>query len=413
MIRPLLLATASALVLASSISVHATDWHQYRGPDRDGRSTETNLSFEWPKDGPTVAWRVPLGSGFSALTAVDGTIYTLYGKDERTWLGAFAADTGKQRWQVDIDKEFTDQYNFGDGPRSTPLVHAGVVYTASSRGTLTARKSADGSEIWSRDLATDFAIELPTFGLSASPLLIDGRLILEIGGNEGRGTVAFDIASGKEIWTADTGKAGYSSPVEVTIDDQRQVVIFAGKQVVGLEPASGTILWTHPWETGYDVNAATPIFVAPDQLYVASGNDVGGGLLEIARRDGAWVVEEVWKSRKLQNHYHSSVLADGTIYGYHNELLTAADVATGKVSWKQRGFGHGTVVWADGHLILLGVEGDLAIAKADPERYDEVARAKPLEGKHWTVPTLHRGHLLIRNESELVAFDLRRDAATP
>ncbi|MEM8962513.1 MAG: PQQ-binding-like beta-propeller repeat protein [Acidobacteriota bacterium] len=397
---------ATVLVgLPAPSTAETTDWPQYRGPNRDGLSTETGLLTQWGAEGPAVAWRTKLGGGYSGLAVADGKIFTLYSDDRREWLGAFSATDGKALWQVDLDKEFTNQ--FGNGPRSTPLIADGVVYTVSSLGALTARKTTDGSEIWTRNLKRLYGAGIPTWGISASPILIDGKLILDVGGSKGRGTVAFDATTGKEAWTANTGIAGYSAPIEVTIAGQRQVISFAGKQVVGLNPTDGDVLWTHAWRTDYDVNAATPIFVGPDKVFIASGYNVGGALLHIEKAGNAWNVDEVWKTSRMQNQFSSAVLVDGTIYGFDNKFLRAADLASGEILWSARGFGHGSLMWADGHLIILGDKGDLAIAKATPEGYEEVAKAKPLSGKHWTVPTLHDGRLLVRNEQELVAFELR------
>jgi len=189
-------------------------------------------------------------------------------------------------------------------------------------------------------------------------------------------------------------------------DGLRHAVFFTGTQIQAVEPSSGRLLWTREWETSYDVNAATPIFVAPDRLFVASGYGVGSTLLRIRVDGDDSEPTEVWRTSELQNQFSSSVLVDGYLYGFNNAILMCVDAATGERMWRLRGFGHGSLIYADDHLIVLGERGTLALFRATPAEPREVARTRLFDSKSWTMPTLANDTLYARDESELVALDL-------
>ncbi|NJL29207.1 MAG: PQQ-binding-like beta-propeller repeat protein [Thermoanaerobaculia bacterium] len=186
----------------------------------------------------------------------------------------------------------------------------------------------------------------------------------------------------------------------------RQAIVFSGTVVLGLAPADGSLLWLRGWRTSYDVNAATPIFLPPNRLFVSSGYDTGAEVFQLAVGPRSVTVKDVWSSREMKNQFSSSVHLDGTIYGFNNRNLQAIDAATGEVRWRKGGFGHGSLLAADGRLIVLGDAGQLVLAEANPKRFVEQAAAQPLTGKHWTVPTLYGGRLYLRNESELVCLKI-------
>jgi outer membrane protein assembly factor BamB len=220
--------------------------------------------------------------------------------------------------------------------------------------------------------------------------------------------MAFRKESGVVAWATGTDTPGYSSPLAVTIHGIRQVLFFTVSGLTSIAPGDGALLWQVPWQTPHDVNAAMPVFLPPDRVFISSSYDVGGAVYEVAKVNDGFDVSEVWRSRVMKNHFNSSVLHDGHLYGFDNGTLKCVDSRTGDEKWRQRGFARGSLIVADGHLIILGEGGRLALAEATPEAFRQKGSAQPLEGRTWTMPTLSRGRLFLRDRTEMVALDLRR-----
>lgn len=408
---PLVVASASAESAASP----AQDWPRFRGPEGDGIVRGASLE-PWSVDGPKLLWKRPLGAGFSSISAVDGTLYTLFGNDSDEFLVALDAGSGEERWRLRLDELRKDQ--FGDGPRATPTVDVsagknGLVYAVSALGHLWAVDRATGKASWDVNLRKKYGAQVPTWGVSAEPVVHGDLLLLDVGGERGHGLVAFDKKTGEVRWKAPSELPGYSIPITFTAAGREQTVFFTGNKVIAVDPSDGTILWEHPWKTAYDVNAAAPIFLEPDRLFVSSGYDTGAAMLRIVKSDDAKKakgigVEEVWTSRRMKNQFSSSVHLDGTIYGFDNKSLKAIDAKTGEDLWRKSGFGHGSLFLVGDRLVVLGDNGKLALVEATPAEYREKAMATVDSGKHWTVPTLYDGRLYVRNERELFAFDVSK-----
>ena len=395
------LATATLATAAA-----ASDWPQFRGPSLDGISNETGLLATWPESGPPELWRVPLGEGYSGLSVVGDRAYTLYVTEGKEILGVFDTATGKELWNYPVGERWKDM--MGNGPRSTPTVVDGVVYVLGAHGTLAAIDTATGKELWRQDLKKTLGARPPTWGISTSPLIEGELLILDAGGRSGHSIVALERSTGKLAWNAESDKAGYAMPLPLTVGESRQVVMFTGSQVVGVDPADGRVLWKRPWKTSYDVNAAMPLFVAPNRLFVASGYSTGGAMFELEVDGANTHVTKIWTSPKMRNQFSSSIYHDGHIYGFDNDTLKCLDARSGEEKWAVReGFGHGSLTLADGHLYVLGDRGRLALVEATPLGYREKGSVEALSGKCWTVPTLAGGRLYLRNEKELVALDVR------
>ncbi|MHC4429307.1 MAG: outer membrane protein assembly factor BamB family protein [Planctomycetota bacterium] len=398
-----LLAAACLLSLPRAAGESA-GWPQFRGPNRDGVSAETGLLKSWPGDGPKELWRTELGRGFSGLSVTGGRVYTMYARGGDEFLVSLDASGGEVVWRLRTDGAWKDR--FGDGPRSTPTVDDGVVYAMSAQGKLYAVKAADGIEVWSIDLKESYGADAPRWGVATSPLVEGKLLLVDVGGKKGNSIIAFDKKTGVEVWKSGDDRAGYASPIAITVGGRRQVIVFTAMHVVALSPVDGSLYWRVPWQTSYDVNAATPIFVPPNGLFVSSGYDVGGALYRI-RADGETVdVELVWKSRSMKNQFSSSVLHDGHLYGFDEKTLKCIDAGTGETLWRQREFGHGSLIYADGHLIVLGDRGQLALVEATPDAYRQKGGSQVFNGKTWTAPTLVDGRLYLRDERELVVLDV-------
>ncbi|HEX5719446.1 MAG TPA: PQQ-binding-like beta-propeller repeat protein [Thermoanaerobaculia bacterium] len=387
-----------AFCLIASV-VAAADWPQFRGPNRDGISPEAAVLNSWPASGPKVLWKAPLGEGYSQVVSAKGRLYTLAQQGKEQVAVAFDGATGKQLWRTRIDREYNDGQ--GDGPRSTPTVDGELVYVLSAHGKLAALRAANGQVAWQHDLRAEYGANPPQWGVSTSPLVESNLLIVNVGGAGNKSIIAFDKTNGKPVWTSQGDGAGYSAPIAITVRGVRQVIVFTADAILSISPEDGRLFWRSAWKTDYDVNAATPIFFPPDKLFVSSGYGTGSALLQINRTN----VAEVWRSRGMKNQFSSSVLDNGILYGFDDATFKAIDAATGNERWKQRGFGHGSLILAGGHLIVLSDTGKLALVQATPEEYRELGNAQVIDGKCWTSPSLADGRLYVRNEEQLIAFD--------
>ncbi|HZT82064.1 MAG TPA: PQQ-binding-like beta-propeller repeat protein [Gemmataceae bacterium] len=393
-------------------------WPQWRGPRRDGVSPETVRATAWPEDGPPVLWektrqKGEIGDGYSSLAVAGGRVCTLTQLDDEEAVVCWQADTGKELWRRRYAANYRNDY--GDGPRSTPAVDGDRVYTVGGTGMFHCLDAETGAVKWSHDLLTEFNASNLRWGVSFSPL-IEGDLVLtNPGGPNGKSVVAFDKHTGKVAWSALDDPAGYSSPVAIGEGDTRQVVFFTGKRLVGLSPRDGKLLWDFPWETSHEVNAATPVAVRAKvggqevhYLFISSGYGKGCALVKVwpAAKD-SWQARRVYEGNQMLNHFSSCVRWKDQVYGFSDPgVLTCLDLRTGKVLWTEKGFKKGSLLAADGYLILLGENGKLALAEATPEGYREKALCSPMGRKCWVMPVLANGRLYLRDEDKVVCLDL-------
>ncbi len=375
------------------------DWPQWRGPNRDGISKETILK-SWPAEGPKVIWKAPSGEGYSGIVVANGKMYTIHATRADELAVCLDAATGKEIWKTIIDQAFKNDQ--GNGPRSTPAVDGDLVYMLSAQGKLAALNAKTGAKVWGHDLRSEFGGQVPTWGVSTSPL-VDGELLLvDVGGRGDNGVMAFNKKSGKVVWKTATDLPGYSAPISVTVNGVKQYLFFTGTALVSVSPTDGKKLWSHPWRTSYDVNAATPVFIPPDKVFISSGYNVGAAVLKIKGNQ----VEQVWRSQVMRNHWASPVLLGDYLYGFDEATLKCINVNTQEEKWATRGLGKGALIYADGHLIVLSERGKLLLVEAKPEQYVEKASVQVLRGRCWTVPTLANGKLYVKNQEEIVALDL-------
>jgi outer membrane protein assembly factor BamB len=379
------------------------DWPSFRGPQRDGVSTVTGLRSPWPEEGLQPRWSIPLGEGYASVSAAQDRLFTMFAAGEDEYLVSLDAAEGGLLWKLPLGKKVETE--FGNGPRSTPAVTAGTVYAVGSDLILRAVATEDGKPRWQVDLGERFGAQPPRWGFATSPL-VDGDLVLvEAGGGEGKGVVALDAASGETRWTALTSSTSYGSPIAATIGGVRQYIVApsASRLLVGLD-REGQTLWSYEWAGG---TMAMPVLVGEDQVFVSASEDVGGALVRIRRgEDGAFTAEEVWRNREMKNHFSSSLVYDGHIYGFDGASLKCIDATSGERRWVKRGFGKGSLIAADGHLIILTDRGRLVLARATPEAFEEAGSFQVLDGKTWTAPALAGGQLYLRDHEKLLSFSL-------
>ena len=403
----IVLIVSAGPALAAGADPSGTDWPQFRGLEQNGVSPEKGLLRSWPASGPKVVWKKPIGAGFSTFTAMGDALYTMAAEGESEMAYRLRAADGEVVWRVGIGPLFPEV--FGDGPRATPLVEKDVVYMLSATGRLHALATKDGQRLWEVDLVKDLGSAIPDRGFGSSPVIDGDLLLLQAGASEGRAVVALDKKTGKVRWSALKGEPGYPTPLAVTIDGVRQYVFVrtAEADIISILP-DGKVHWQYAWKGGA---IASPLFLPPNRIFASATDDVGAVLLEIGRTDGKPTVREVWTNRLMRNHFSSSVLYEGHIYGFDNATLKCLVATTGEQKWVQRGYGKGSLIAADGLLYILSDQGQLILAEATPAGFQEKGRIQVLEGRTWTAPVLSNGRLYLRNDKEMIALDVRTPAA--
>lgn len=393
------------LAALSHFALSAGDWPRWRGPNLNGISTETGWSTEWPAEGPRQLWKAKVGTGMSSVSVANGHAYTMGNREGQETVFCFDAESGKEVWKHTYESPLDPKYYVG-GPSATPTVDGDTVYTLSRRGDFFAFDAATGAVRWSKNIAQETGAKLPEWGFAGSPLVDGDRLIL----NVGTAGTAVDKQTGKVVWSTGPDMAGYATAVPMQHDSKKHFLIFSAKQLAAVSAADGKIVWSHPWETSYDVNAADPIVVGPGRVFISSGYGRGGALLEI--RDGRPSV--IWENKNMRNQMNACVLVDGHLYGIdgnergRDTTLRCIEAATGAVKWSFKDPAHGAVSAAGGHLIVLGEKGELMVGKISPAEFKPVARAQVLGGQCWTVPVLAHGRLYLRNSAgDLVCVSLR------
>lgn len=391
------------LIGLSSSAVLADDWPCWRGPERNGISKEKGWLDQWPKSGPTIAWKASVGLGFSAVAVAEGRVYTMGHSDGKDTVYCLDAVTGKQVWSHSYEAALGD-LNFEGGPTSTPTVHDGRVYTLSRWGDLHCFHAADGKVHWSRNLVKQDNAKLPGWGFSSSPVIHDKLLLL----NVGSGGMALEKDTGKVVWTSGDEEAGYSTPVLFQRDGDWCMLVSSGTAFKTVKATTGKLLWEHRWITRYGVNSADPI-LAGNLVFISSGYNKGCALLET----GGEMPKEVWRNKNMRNQLNACVLLDGHLYGIDGDTSTAAtlrcvELKSGESRWSFDGVGCGAVMAADGKLIVLSETGELLVGPPSPKAFTPSARARVLEGKCWTVPVLANGRIYCRNAAgEVVCVAVR------
>ncbi len=379
-------------------------WTQWRGPNRDGIARE-KIRSNWSEVPPGEIWRRDMGSGFSGITVAGKRLYTMYSDGTNEYLASLEAATGREIWRTPTDKHYAESVG-GDGPRATPLLDDGMLYTISAYGKLYALNPQNGKVVWQQDLVAKFGAQMPRWGFSMTPIVDGDMLLTDVGGKTGYSVMAFHKKSGEVIWHSQTDIPGYSSPMVVPAGGVRQALFFTGTRLVSVNPDNGEKYWAFPWITRYDVNAATPVFVPPDRVFISSDYGKGGALLQIKTENGRVTAAPLWQNREMKNHMATCIYRDGYLYGFDDARLKCIDAATGETRWQKQGFGKGTVLMTDDHLIVLGERGQLALVKTTPEAYTEIADlGQVLTGRCWTVPTLVNGRLYLRSLKEMVCLD--------
>jgi outer membrane protein assembly factor BamB len=424
-----------------------TDWPQWRGPNRDGISGETGWLTMWPEGGPERLWKTQVGTGYSSVAVSDGRVYTIGNKKKTDTIYCLDADTGTEIWTYSYP--CVGEGKGYPGPASTPTVDGGHVYTLSREGHFFCLDAKSGKVIWSRHVVEDFGAKTPEWEYASSPLILDNMVIVDAGM-----ALAVDRATGNLIWkTKDYGGScetkdqinggsccpknqggvsscstgnqvddsscstnnrvscsprsakqggGYSSLTAFQVNGSQRLAAFPSSGLVILDPKDGRELASHAWKTSCNTNTATPI-ISGDRIFISSGFNVGCALLRI----NGDKLSVMWQNKNMRNNFTTSVLWEGHLYGFDESRLRCLDWETGDVKWTKGGLGKGSLMLADGKLIILSDRGKLVIAEASQDGFVELASTRVLKGLCWTLPVLSGGRIYCRNhDGDLVCVDV-------
>ncbi|MEP6637137.1 MAG: PQQ-binding-like beta-propeller repeat protein, partial [Acidobacteriota bacterium] len=387
-------------------SAHPTRnyWTNFRGPNRDGRYDEMAVLTQWPANGLTPIWKQPVGLGYSSFVVADGRAYTIEQRRSQEVVAAYDVANGHELWKQGWNASFSN--DTGDGPRSTPTWDDGRLYALGATGELRCLDAKTGAVAWGRNILTENQAQNLSWAMAASPLIVDDKVIVLPGGTGNKSVVAYNKMSGNPIWKSQSDIQAYVSPMLMTLAGRRQIVIVSASRVMGLVPEDGSLLWSYNWDTDMGINVSQPIPVDKNRFFISAGYGKGAALVEVSGSGKSFSAKTVWENINMKNKFNSSVLYEGNVYGLDEGILTCLDVNTGTRKWKGGRYGYGQVILASGYLIVSTDTGELALVKATPDQFTEVARFAAIEGKTWNYPAIAGGKLLVRNGNQMAAYNI-------
>lgn len=396
--------------MAPQTRAQAQDWPQFLGPHRDGSCDAKRLAAQWPKEGPKRLWRTPAGQGFSGPLATSKHVFLFHRLGDKETVQCLNITTGERVWQFDYKTTYRDDHGFDEGPRSTPALSDDKLYTMGAEGLVHCLQATTGKMIWKADLKELFATPKGFFGMACSPLVEKNGVLLNVGGAQGAGVISLDRSSGAVLWKALDDEASYSSPASATLDNKRWTFFLTRSGLAVMDPSTGSVADRFPWRsrTQASVHGATPL-IQGDQVFISSSYETGAALLKF---DGKHL-RKIWSADDvLSNHYATSVVYEGHLYGFDGRQergasLVCVEWASGKLKWRKEGLGSGTITLCGDTLLILSERGELIRTKASPRHFSELSRAQILSAGTRAHPALANGLFVAKGKDSLVCFDLK------
>jgi outer membrane protein assembly factor BamB len=410
--RRLVLGLVAGCVACAVVTVAAqapsTDWPQWRGPERNGASRETGLLREWPQSGPAVVWSASqLGAGYGSVAVAGSRVFVQGMKNRQSVVTSLDRAAGKAAWSVALGS--AQENDRGSGPRSTPTVDGDRVYVLTENGDLVCLLVADGKVVWRRNILREFNGRNINWLVSESPLIDGDRIIVSPGGRNA-GMVALDKMTGTTVWVSKelSDEAGYASSVVADVQGVRTILTLTGNAGIGVRATDGKVMWRYGNVANNTANITTPIY-SNGKVFFTSAYGTGGALLGLRATGDSVSAQEIYFTRNMQNHHGGVVLVDGYLYGFNNSILTCLEFETGKVMWRDRSVGKGSVAYADGRLYVLSEDNVVGLVEASPKGYRETGRFSIADQgwPSWAHPAISGGRLYLRNQNVLASYELR------
>ena len=405
-----LMGLVAAAMMGGSIQAQSGDWPQWGGPQRNFVVHAKGLAGTWPASGPRTLWKRDLGEGYSAAAVEKGTLFTMYQRGEQEVVVAMDALTGNTSWEHAYHAPITVNMSRAPGPRATPLVLGDALFTVGATGRLHALNARTGAVLWTHDLYKEFKGHVQDEFYAASPLAFRNTIIVPVGA-PGSSVMAFDQKTGAVVWKGLDFRISYASPILIDVDGAPQAVLMMESEVIGIDPATGALLWSHPHKNATKTNVTSPVWGPGNLLFCSSAYDSGSRVLRLTRKGDTTTVEEVWYQRQLRVHVANAIRIDDVVYGSSGDFgpsaFTAVDMKTGRVLWQQRDIGKASFIDVDGRFIMLNEDGELLLASPSPTGLTIHSRAQVLTKTAWTPPTIAGTTLFLRDRQTLMALDLR------
>ncbi|MEK6644739.1 MAG: PQQ-binding-like beta-propeller repeat protein [Planctomycetota bacterium] len=409
-----------ACIVGILSSTASAQWTQWGGPNQDFKVEGGSLGNQWPDEGPKTVWQHDIGEGYSAIVVDGETLYTMCRTKEkdkaerREVVVAMSAKDGEMLWEHKYEAPLAKGHvaQFGTGPRGTPLVHGDKVYTVGVSGHMNCLNKKTGKVVWSHDLWKDYEGTFLNHGYSSSPIAYKKTVIVPVGG-KGHGLMAFDQKTGEVVWSKHDFGNSYSTPMLIKVDGKDMMVCFMAKEIIGVNPADGELMWTHGHQNEWRQNITLPIWTPGERsLFITSPGD-GSENLKLVKDGDGYKVEKLWENKRVGVHHTTAIRVGDCIYlsaggggGGGPSFIQALDAKTGEVKWKERGFAKANFLYADGKFIVLDEDGNLGLTECTPEKFNIVTQFPILKKVSWTVPTLVGKTLYIRDQKQILALDM-------
>ncbi len=382
-----------------------TDYPQFLGQNRDGVVSNFRLEADWKTNPPKELWRVDVGAGWSSFSVVGNSAITQEQRGALEAVVCYDLKTGKVKWSH-VDSSNYANVLAGNGPRATPTIEAGRVYTLGATGVLNCLDFNSGRRLWSKNILKEFDGRANTWGVSTSPFILDSLVVVSTGSADDKSLIALHKESGEFVWGAGRHRSGYASPFIARFHDTDQIVMFNYEGVLGHDPATGAVLWHFEWPKGTEP-IAQPLPIPGEKLFVSSGYGIGGAMLQIEKNEsGGFAATRLWKTPRMKAKLSNMFYIDGYIYGLDDGVMACIELEKGQRKWKGGRYGHGQLLLVDKTLLIQAESGDLILVEPNPEKHAELARFEALNGKTWNHPTLAGNLLLVRNDQEAACYEL-------
>jgi outer membrane protein assembly factor BamB len=384
------------------------DYPRYRGLHGDGNVTADMPATSWADAKPRELWRQPCGKGFAGFAVAGNIAVTIEQRGGEETIVCYDRNSGKERWTFGYTASF--EHATGSGPRATPTIDSGAVYSFGATGELVCVDATTGEKRWQVNVLEDSEATCVTWGMTSSPLIHDGKVIVNAGVNPaknvGRALVAYSVKDGSRVWASGDQQAGYSSPMLTTLAGRQQILLFDGGGLAGFDPKDGSELWRYPWKTFQDMNISQPLVVDANRVLISSETSNGCVLLRIIQAEGKLVPEVVWENRSLSAKWANPIRRGSAIFGLSDGMLVCLDVESGKRRWRGRAYGNGQLLGMGNSLLILSEQGDVVLVSADSDKFREMGRLKVFSDRTWNTPALAGRQLFMRNDVEMVCLEL-------
>ena len=389
----------------------AQDWPGWRGPNRDGAVLSFSAPKAWP-DQLKVKWKMPVGIGHSSPVVAGRTVYVLSRQDEQEVVSAIDLDSGKLLWKDSYATPYTMNpaaASHGKGPKSTPVVQGGKLYTLGISGILSCYDTKTGKLQWRKEFSKQFKATSPFYGAAMSPIVDNGLLIVHVGGHDAGALMAFNAETGELKWSWKGDGPGYASPIAVELNGLRQIVTQTQKFIVGISAASGELIWQIPFETEYSQNSVTP--VAYKNTLIFSGLDKGTMAVKVIKREGKWTTEQVWQNPQVSMYMNSPVVNGDYLFGLSHKRkgqFFCLDARTGETLWTSEGReGENAAMLSAGEILfLLTNDAELIVAKNNAKRFEPLKKYTVAESPTWAHPAIIGNRILIKDASTLALLSV-------